>query len=568
MAWTWSRVRVQRGGGVIPLLTLVLILFGGGGCGDGGDGPGQDAGEDAAPVDAAPTPYESIELRFQMEMEEGEVPGAAFAVVEGGEITHAVGLGRRHPDQPAPVETTTLFRLASVTKMMTAVGLLQQVEDGTVALDDSLVDHLGGFAFASDATATAQITVEHLLTHSSGIVDYLTVDATAAYQDATALRDYTYEVFATLGHLMVPPGRMFNYTNPGFVLAGLIVEQASGDFYGAYMADNVLVPLGMSRTLFEPADVLADGDYATGEIKSDYWADRFPSRRVAPDTYDNPWGWPAGFAFSSVIDLGQFVRFLRDGDPSVLADELLEDMKTPRVNTHWAGDIGHYGYGLMVQQGFFVGDAFYDLTLLSHAGALVGFSSELSYVPACDLGFVTLANTEGAYFDDSLEVALQTLCDLPVPVVGPDLEADPADLPDFVGTYHEPWYYGDMIVTRDATELYVEIPGLVMYTDYEPLLIPYARDSFILEVSYQTNVTFVRGAGDQAEFMRTRGFVGQRIDPGSPPPPSLSSSGLSGSGGGRRDSVGRWSSRGRLQAPLALPRSTRRRLRRLLRRPR
>ncbi len=572
---SWVRWPFGFGPKALLLFRLVLVLVLGGGCGGGDGGLGRDGGGDAALGDAASVDggvdgaavaaYELIEQRFQMQMIEGEVAGAAFAIVEGGEVTHAVGFGRKHPDQPGAVEPTTLFRVASVTKMMTTVGLLQQVEGGGVALDDSIVDHLGGFAFDSEATATgsamaattADITVEQLLTHSSGIVDHLTVDATALYRDATALHDYTYDVFTAVGGFWVEPGRVFNYTNPGFILAGLIIEQASGELYGPYMSEKVLVPLGMERTFFDPAVVVADGDYATGEIKSDYWAARYPSRRVAPDTYDNPWGWPAGFAFSSVLDLGQFVRFLSDGDDGVLADGLLEDMKTPRVNTHWAGDIGYYGYGLMIQQGFFVGEAFYDLTLLSHAGALVGFSSELFYVPACDLGFVTLANSDGAYFSQSLEVVLQTLCDLPAPVAAPELEADPVDLPDFVGTYHEPWHLGDMIVTQDATALYVEIPGLVMFADYEPLLLPYAKDSFILEMGYSYNVTFVRGPGSQVELLRTRGFVGQRIDPGAPPSPSPLPLALS--------RVPRVFARSPLYAPLALPRSRRQHLRRVRR---
>jgi len=546
---TWISARWICG----PGLTALLILAPGAGCGD------DDGAQDDGGVDASPARYEPVDERFEQEMVEGEVPGAVFAIVEGGQVTHAMAYGRRHPDHPEPVATTTLFRLASVTKAITAVGLLQQVQDGSLALDDPIVDHLPGFAFTSDATTTADVTVEHLLTHSSGIVDCLTVDATALYDDATALRDFTYDVFVDTGYLMAPPGRMFNYTNAGFVLAGLITELASGDFYGSYLRSNVLLPLGMDRTFFAPADVLADGDYATGQIKDDYWASVFPDRRVAPDTYDNPWGWPAGFAFSSVLDLGNLVRFLRDGEPTVLSDGLRAEMQVSRVDTRWAADIAYYGYGLVIQQGLFVGEAFHDLTLISHAGALPGFSSELSYVPECDLGFVTLANTDGGYFGDSLEVALETLCDLPAPLAAPDLAADPADLPDFVGTYRDPWLFGDLVVTQDGTELFIEIPSLVMYADYDPLLTPYAKDSFVLDVQYGTSITFIRDPSGQAEYLRSRGFVGHRVPEGAPPspPPGAPES---------RGAPAWWHHPAPLPyAPLALPRSQRERLRRLLR---
>jgi len=553
-------ISARRPGGWV--LTAVLILGSQAGCGGDHRGNGEDAAVDAAcqdaAVDADPGRYEPIQLRFQMQMLENDVPGAAFAILEGGEVVHAMGYGRKHPDQPEPVEPRTLFRIASVTKMMTAVGLLQQVQDGTIAREDLLVDHLPGFVFTSDATDTSEITVEHLLTHSSGIVDYLTVDATAAYRDATALQDYTYEVFADLGHVMAPPGRMFNYTNPGFIFAGLLIEQASGEFYGSYLRDHVLLPLGMERTWFAPSDVLADGDYATGELKGDTWAAMFPSRRVGPDAYDNPWGWPAGFAFSSVLDLGEFVRFLRDGEPTVLAEELWADMQSPRVNTHWTADIGFYGYGLILQQGFFVGADFYDLELISHNGALPGFSSEIVYVPGCDLGFVTLANTDGAYFRDSLEVAVESLCDLPVPVTAPGLAADPADHPDFVGTYHEPQYFGDLIITQDGTELRVEIPALSP-TAYDPVLLPVSKDVYLVFAGYYYDLTFIRDAGGQAEYLRNRGFVARRVPAGAPPSPPPRSPDP------RSDLARRLRHAPPQYAPLALPRSQRHRLRRLLR---
>lgn len=544
-------------------LSLLLTLPQGLGCGDDDGGSNLDAGADAAQVDAAvdaTSRYEPTELSIQNQMQDLNVPGAAFAIIEGGEITHAVGYGRKHPDAPAGVEPTTLFRIASVTKMMTAVGLLQQVEAGAVSLDASMVDFLPGFVFTADATTTAQVTVQHLLTHTSGLVDLLTHDATADYQDASALHDYTYEVFAEVGFFQAPPGRMYNYTNPGFCLAGLLIEQATGEHFGPYLENNVFLPLGMDRTTFSSAEVLADGDYAVGRVDDTMMVQQIGASRAEPDTYDNPWAWPAGYAFSSVLDLAQFVMFLRNGDPAVLSDGLQSEMQRSQINTHYQANRVHYGYGLLRQDGIFVGEDFYDITVISHNGAIAGFSSELSFVPECDLGFVTLANTNGGYFSDSLEVLIETLCDLPAPVTAPDLAADPLDHPDFVGTYHEPQYFGDMIVTEDGTALRIDIPTLTAGFDYDPVLVPTYKDNYVM-VAWQVpyGLTFIRDPSGQADFLRHRAFVGRRAAPGAAPAPPPRSPHP------RIDLARQLRRTPRLHAPLSLPRSLRQRLPRLLR---
>ncbi len=523
------------------------------GCGDDDGSRERDAGPDASR-------YEALELRFQSEMSEKAVGGAAFAVVEGGAVTHAMGYGYKDPDATALVAPTTLFRIASVTKMMTAVALLQQVEDGAVALDDPVVDHIPGFVLSGDATTTADVTVAHLLTHATGMIDNLTHDATEAYEGPTALHDYTYEVYAAVGFFQSPPGRMYNYCNPGYALAGLIIEQSTGTLYGPYMRDHVFGPLGMNRTVFSPAEVLADGDYAVGEITKDGYVQQLGVHRAYPDTYDNPWGWPAGYAYSSVLDLGAFVGFMRAGDPTVLADALRVQQQSPQINTFDAADLIHYGYGILLQDGLFVGEDFYDLQVISHKGSLGGFSSELTYVPGCDLGFITLANTDGAYFDQSLEVALRTLCELPPASVAPNLDADPADHPDYVGTYHEPQYFGELVVTRDGTELRIEIPTLIQTTEYDPVLIPLRKDVYLLYAwGDHFDVTFIRDATGQAEYMRNRGFVGHRVSAGSPPPPPPRSLDPGRELARRRLHL-RW-----LPSPLLVRRSRRQKLRRFLR---
>src|SRR5690606_16505048 len=113
-------------------------------------------------------------------------------------------------------------------------------------------------------------------------------------------------------------------------------------------------PLGMDRTFFRAEDVLADGDYAIG-------ASAYPGvpSVVLPDSYENVWARPAGYATSSVEDLAKFVLFLMHGDEDVLSANHHQAMQTARVDTQELLDLVGYGYGLQVLDGAFLGRAFY-----------------------------------------------------------------------------------------------------------------------------------------------------------------------------------------------------------------
>lgn len=158
---------------------------------------------------------------------------AAIAVVEDGEITFARGFGSKHPTMMDPVRATTLFRIGSVTKVLTAAVLLQQVAEGRVSLDDPITTPLPTFAFDDDPSWAPSILIRHLLTHASGVVDYGTAEVPPDQQADGALETFLLGEFGRIAYLMAPSGRMWNYSNPNFCLAGLVAQQVSGTSYRA-----------------------------------------------------------------------------------------------------------------------------------------------------------------------------------------------------------------------------------------------------------------------------------------------------------------------------------------------
>jgi CubicO group peptidase (beta-lactamase class C family) len=249
------------------VLALVASAFAPGfaACGGDDDGPpGVDAaGAADAGVDAQDPRFDELGASIEAERVGFGAPGVAVAVLVDGELKWAAGFGQVGPERSDPVQPTTLFRLASVTKMLTATALLQLVASGEVNLDAPVTDVLPGFALAPSEDTASSIRVRDLLTHSTGMFDYLAIDAPGPDSDLQEV--LVGPTFANSVIMMAPAGRMYNYSNPNFMVAGLIVESERGIPYRQAMHDLVFAPLGMDRTFFLPSDVLADGDYASGK---------------------------------------------------------------------------------------------------------------------------------------------------------------------------------------------------------------------------------------------------------------------------------------------------------------
>ena len=466
---------------------------------------GPDAAVEAGPsVDAPviPDKYAAFAQSFDAERQKLGAPGASVAIYEHGVLTFAHGFGTKGPNSTDPVLATTLFRMGSMTKALTATALLHENVD--------LGAHAKDLFPALDVQdpELASLTVAQLLTHQSGLYDYLAISGSTS---DSALQSYLGSAtFASNEYFMDPPGSMWNYSNPNYYIAGAIAERASGGTYRDLVTSAVLSPLGMTRTFFLPSDVVADGDFSNGKSVDQNgkpWD-------VSPTSYDNAWGRPAGYAFSSALDYGKFVSFLMHGDAAVLSADALAAMESPHVSTRELGDVESYGYGLFVDQGIFLSSNDYrSVEIVTHGGAVPGFATEFWMVPSTGFAIVTCANTDGAYFRTALANALASFGDLPAPSTPPDLSVPASSLDSMVGDYSDPHDVGTIHVTNDGGKLTVSMPLLDQHAvPYTPALVPYAPDSFYLTVQgQQLPVTFIRDTSGAVTFFRTRLFVGARV---------------------------------------------------------
>ncbi len=367
--------------------------------------PGRAADDAAASVASPAQALDPAQLSAWVEQvrERFEVPGVAVAVVKDGRVVFEGGWGVRELGKPAPVDAHTQFAIASNTKAFTAAALAVLVDEGRLAWDDRVVEHLPWFRM-SDPYVTANITIRDLLTHRSGLG--------LGAGDLLFWPGSTYdtgEVVRRLAHVPLKTGfrERYAYDNILYAAATLVIEQASGQPYARFLQERFLTPLGMDATRANADALRADDQPATGHARADFTT----LRTTFPLTWHNASG--AGGLYSSVHDMSRWMTAQlaagRYTDAQGRGQQLFSpgrqkemwslqsplDIPEPAVPELAAARPDYLGYGL----GWFV-SSYRGQRLVWHSGGWPGQVSRVTLVPELDLGVVVLTNQEsGAAFN-------------------------------------------------------------------------------------------------------------------------------------------------------------------------
>lgn len=486
---------------------------------------GEDGGTETTSVptqEGCEDRHQSFLTALQADFAGTNALGVSAALMEDGVITCRVALGRRLVDEEGSPDIETLFQIGSTTKMFTSLALLQRVEDGGLSIDTSLAEALPGSDFALDADWNDAITMQHLMTHQGGFYDYLDWAAVEEDEDLAAFHQ---EVFFPNLWLMSPPGAFWNYSNPNFNLAGLVVEEADGRWYPDLMVEEVFGPLGMPRTVMRKAQAEADGNFAEGWgysiILGEFQLGDVPIRRVVEPASARPAG---ASTWTTPTQMLEMARFLMEGDSAVLRDDLRLAMTEPQVSLQMGPTLSSYGYGIIVVDGFSILDDYYELPLWDHGGNTLSYSSDFYILPDQGFAISILSSGYGVSMSNAIVTALQDLAELPAPVAGPEWTVDPERLDRHVGVYEDAYNVGEFIITRQDDTLHIQIPLLesLGYTVQEELE-PLDSDLWLLYldgVAY--DLSFI---GDEAEdsstWVRNRTFVGTRTSSGFAPQTEL-----------------------------------------------
>ncbi len=336
-------------------------------------------------------------------------PGCEVLIAKHGNVIYKKAFGSADLELNVPLQPDMVFNIASVTKQFTAVAILQLVEQNKISLQDSLQKFIPDFP-----SKGYTITIENLLTHTSGIRDYMQIN----YPPSLYMERWDFKPKQLIDSfknysLQSEPGTKFSYSNSGYYLLGYIIQKVSGKRYQEYIQDNILNPLGLTHTYFDSADVIIPNrvhgyTQEEGKYKNmEYWS---PTIEYA-----------AGGLISNVEDLFNWHKGLYSY--KILKKETLQKAFTPyRLKD---GTFTNYGYGWFIKTSN-------GIKSIEHEGGLPGFLSNEIYYPAEDV-FVAILSNCGCVPIDQLSTDVSGIA-LGKPLQT-DIKVDTKTLDEYVGMY-------------------------------------------------------------------------------------------------------------------------------------
>jgi len=298
-----------------------------------------------------------------------ESPGIALLVARDGNVVYKKGFGYADIKNKILITPDTKFRIGSVTKQFTAAAILKLQENNLLGVNDKLSK------FIPDFPRGDEVTIQQLLTHTSGIHSYTSKNDFINKVTKTVLPD-TLIAYIKKDPYDFNPGERMLYNNSGYFLLGYIISKVSGKPYEVYLKETFFDPLKMENTGIHYAGIKLNHE-ARGYARSS-------SRYDEATNWDMSWAGGAGAMYSTVDDLLKWNQALHGG--KVLTGKSLDSALTPAVLKNGEQPSMQYGYGLMFNK-------FRGTDIIGHGGGLQGFVTQLSYYPKEKLTVVMFSNT-------------------------------------------------------------------------------------------------------------------------------------------------------------------------------
>jgi CubicO group peptidase (beta-lactamase class C family) len=409
----------------------------------------------------------------------------AILLARDGKVLLSKGYGMANLEAETPNTPQTKFRLGSLTKQFTAAAVLLLQERGKLGVQDAVCKYVENCPAAWQA-----VTIHHLLTHTSGIPNMTSFPEfrkvkffpTTPAQSVAMFRDKPLEF---------TPGEKFNYSNSGYVLLGHIIERASGKSYADFLRENIFQPLGMKNTGLDMNSAVIK-NRAAGYTRG-------PQGILNAQYIDMTIPFAAGAMYSTVEDLYLWDRALYAG--KLIDKKSLELMTTPFKDG--------YAYGVGVGEQ-------YGLKTIVHSGGIEGFSTFLTRFADGDGAIIVLSNMDSA---NSGQVAKR---------LGALVYADKVRLPTIISVPPQvlQQYAGRYQTADDAPTEDVSVEGnrlkVKISSEGEFVLVPVAKDEFVMEDEFDARFIFNRDAGGKVDSYKFKVPRFERVSKRlTPPRPSL-----------------------------------------------
>lgn len=397
-------------------------------------------------------------------------PGAAVIVVKDGKTVLRKGYGMADTEKKVPIQPGDVFRLGSMTKQFTAVAILMLEEEGKLSVKDEITRFIPDYP-----TQGKKITVEHLLTHTSGIKSYTDMMGFRSIVNKD-MKPLEVVDFFKNEPMEFAPGERYAYNNSGYFLLGVIIEKVSGMSYADFLAKRIFEPLGMTHTAFE--------GFERNGVKRIPGYQRGRDGLVLAPAMSMTQPYAAGSLVSTVDDLARW-------DAAITAGKLLKPASWKRAFTPYVLNNGkptEYGFGWQIRK--FQGEE-----LIEHGGAINGFHTQGMRLPASRVYVAVLTNRLGVRPASEFHAERAAAIALGKPLMEPKaIKLSTAALDAFEGTYRIN-EKENRIVARDGEQLTLQRGG-----GRVPMA-PYAENEFFLPDFSHTRYRFVKGDDGKVKHM-------------------------------------------------------------------
>jgi CubicO group peptidase (beta-lactamase class C family) len=310
-------------------------------------------------------------------------------VAEKGNVILKKGYGFANMEWGIANQPDTKFRLGSITKQFTSMLIMQLVQQGKIKLEGRIVDYLSEYLKKNGNN----ITIHHLLTHTSGIPNYTDF----ANINDVARNTYTPDAFVKMfadSALLFEPGTQWAYSNSGYFVLGAIIEKVTGKPYEEILSENILKPLNMGATGYDHSQTVITKRAAGYEKRG--------TEYVNAGYLDMSVPYSAGSLYSTVEDLYVW-------DQALYTDKLISDEYKAKMFTPF---LGNYAYGWRIVKSP-LGSSSDTVSIIQHGGTINGFNSLICRVPGEKQLIVLLNNTGGAPLGSIMRGILGILYDRP-----------------------------------------------------------------------------------------------------------------------------------------------------------
>ena len=316
-----------------------------------------------------------------------------FEIIKDGELAVHNSYGMSNQETKQAVDEHTIYHWASITKTFTGIAIMQLRDRGLLKLTDPITNYLPELRQVHNPYGSMDtITLKHIITHTAGFRSSTWPWLEEAWQPHSPQHWEQLVAMLPYTEIKFKPGTQWNYSNPGIVFLGMVIEQLSNDDYEYYINKNILKPLGLHHSYFDSAP-----PHLRPYLSQSYWIDSAKNLKPAKFNLNTGITVSNGGLSAPLTDMTRYINFLLGNAPAEAYEQVLSQSSLNEMWQPYHKIVEEEPYGADQEwQGlaFFLEDI-YDMRVVGHSGWQNGFQSHIYFQPESNIGYIVAYNTAG-----------------------------------------------------------------------------------------------------------------------------------------------------------------------------